>query len=46
MHKEDLALNNQQWLVYYKPNKTKSHVFNIYMHKEDLSLNNLQYDMP
>ena len=23
MYKEDLALNNQQWLICYKPNQTK-----------------------
>ena len=33
MHKEDLALNNLQWLICYKikPNQTKSNIFNIYV---------------
>ena len=33
MYKEDLALNNAQWLIYHKtkPNQTKSNVFNIYV---------------
>ena len=30
MNKEDLALNNQQWLM-SKPNQTKSYIFNIYV---------------
>ena len=40
MHKEDLALDNLQWLMYHKikPN----HIYLIYMYKEDLALNNLQ----
>ena len=41
MYKEDLALNNLQWLIYHKtqPNQI------IYMYKEDLALNNLQWLM-
>ena len=31
MYKEDLALNNLQLLIYYKPNQTKSYIFNIYV---------------
>ena len=41
MYKEDLALNNQQWLIRHKtkPNQTKqNHVCLIYMYKEDLAL--------
>ena len=32
MYKEDLALNNQQWLICYKTklNQTKSYIFNIF----------------
>ena len=44
MYKEDLALNNQQWLICHKPNPTKpNHIYLIYMYKEDLALNNLQW---
>ena len=43
MYKEDLALNNLQWLIYHKPNPTKlNHIYLIYMYKKDLALNNLQ----
>ena len=40
MYKENLALNNLQWLICHetKPN----HIYLIYMYKEDLALNNLQ----
>ena len=33
MYKEDLALNNLQWLIYHKtkPNQTKSYVFDMYV---------------
>ena len=43
MYKQDLALNNLQWLICYKtqPNQTKF-IYLIYMYKEDLTLNNLQ----
>ena len=42
MYKEDLALNNRQWLIYHKiqPNQI---VYIIYVYKEDLALNNLQW---
>ena len=32
MYKEDLALNNQQWLICYKTkrNQTNSYIFNIF----------------
>ena len=46
MYKEDLVLNNLQWLVCHKtkPSQTKpNHIYLIYMHKEDLALNNLQW---
>ena len=39
MYKQDLALNNLQWLIYHK---TKPYIFNMYMYKQDLALNNLQ----
>ena len=29
--KEDLALNNLQWLICHKPNQIKSYIFNIYV---------------
>ena len=40
--KEDLALNNLQWLICHKtqPNQI---IYLIYMYKEDLALNNLQW---
>ena len=33
MYKEDLALNNLQWLICHKTkaNQTKSYIFNIYV---------------
>ena len=46
MYKEDLALNNQQWLNCHKikPNQTKPNpLYLIYMYKEDLALNNQQW---
>ena len=41
MYKEDLALNNQQWLICLKiqPNQ----IYLIHMYKEDLALNNQQW---
>ena len=44
MYKEDLALNNLQWLICHKtkPNQ-KNPIYLIYMYKEDLALNNLQW---
>ena len=43
MYKEDLALNNPQWLICHKtkPNQTKSYIFNIYIY--NLALNKLQW---
>ena len=45
MYKQDLALNNLQWLICHKTkrNHIKSYIFYIYMYKENLALNNLQY---
>ena len=41
MYKNNLALNNLQWLIC---NKTKpNHIYFIYMYKKDLALNNLQW---
>ena len=41
MYKEDLALNNLQWLICHKtePNQI---IYLIYMYEEDLVLNKLQ----
>ena len=38
MHKQDLALNNLQWLICHKTQPNQKNIF-----KEDLALNNLQY---
>ena len=44
MYKEDLALNNLQWLIFHKTQPTKAkHIYLICMYKEDLALNNLQW---
>ena len=46
MYKEDLALNNLQWLISHKtkPDQTKpNHIYLIYMYKEDLAFNKLQW---
>ena len=46
MYKEDLALNNLQWLIRHKtqPNQIL-YILYIYisMYKEELALNNLQW---
>ena len=43
MYKEDLALNNLQWLI-CQINPTKpNYMYLIYMYIEDLALNNLQW---
>ena len=44
MNKNDLALNNLQWLICHKtkPNQTKP-IYLMYMYKNDLALNNLQW---
>ena len=36
MYKEDLALNNLQWLICY-------HIYLVYMYKKDLALDNQQW---
>ena len=41
MFKEDLALNNLQWLICHKTQP--NHIYLIYMYKEDFALNNLQW---
>ena len=44
MYKEDLALNNLQWLICHKTQPNQSYIFNIYIYyKEDLALNNPQW---
>ena len=42
MYKEDLALNNLQWLICHKTQTKPNHIYLIYICKEDLALNNLQ----
>ena len=41
MYKEDLALNNLQWLICHKTKP--NNICFIYMYKEDLASNNLQW---
>ena len=41
MYKEDLVLNNQQWLICHKTKPNPLYL--IYMYKEDLALNNLEW---
>ena len=43
MYKEDLALNNLQWLICHKTQPNQILYNLIYMYKEDLALNNLQW---
>ena len=46
MYKDDLALNNLQWLISHRtqPNPTKPNLlYSIYMYEEDLTLNNQQW---
>ena len=43
MYKEDLALNNLQWLICNKTQRNQILYISIYMYKEDLALNNLQW---
>ena len=40
MYKEDLTLNNQQWLICHQTQPNP--IYLIYMYKEDLALNNLK----
>ena len=42
MYKEDLALNNLQWLICHNKN-VPNHICLVYMYKEDLALNNQQW---
>ena len=43
MYKQDLAVNNLQWLIYHKTQPIKSYIFYIYINKQNLPLNNLQW---
>ena len=43
MYKEDLALNNLQWLICHKTPTKPNHIYLLFMYKEDLALNNLQW---
>ena len=43
MYKEDLTLNNLQWLICHKIITKLNHIYSMYMYKEDLALNNLQW---
>ena len=43
MYKEDLALNNLQWLICHKTPTKPNHIYLIYVYKEDLVSNNLQH---
>ena len=43
MYKEDLALNNQQWLICHKTQPNQRSYILIYMYKQDLALNNIQW---
>ena len=43
MYKQDLALNNLQWLIFYKTQLNKIIIYLLYMYKQDLALNNLQW---
>ena len=40
MYKDDLALNNLQWLICHKPSQP-NHIYLIY-NEQDMALNNLQ----
>ena len=41
MNKQDLTLNNQQWLICHKTQPNP--IYLIYMYEEDLTLNNQQW---
>ena len=43
LYKEDLGLNNQQWLIYHKTPTKPIPIYLIYKYQEDLTLNNLQW---
>ena len=40
MYKEELALNNLQWLICHKNSTKPNSIYSIFMCKEDLVLNN------
>ena len=40
-YKEDLALNNEQWLTCHNHTEP-NHIYLVYIHKQDVALNNLQ----
>ena len=42
MYKEDLALNNLQWLICHEIQTKPNHIYLIYMYKENLALNKLR----
>ena len=42
MYKEDLALNNLQWLICHKNPTKPNHIYLIYMYNADLALNYFQ----
>ena len=41
MHKEDLALNNQQYLIYVIKKTKPNHIYLIYLYKKDFESNDL-----
>ena len=43
MYKEDLVLNNLQWLICHKTQPNQNHIYLIYMYKEDFALDNSQW---
>ena len=43
MYKEDLALSNQRWFIYYKNPTKPNHIYLILMYKEDLALSNQRW---
>ena len=44
MYKDDLALNNLQWLINHKTLSTKSYIFNIYVERGfDIKLVDMPY---
>ena len=43
MYKEDLVLNNLEWLICHKTQPKPNHIYLIYMYEEDLALNNQQW---
>ena len=43
MYKEDLALNNLQWLIRHKNQSKPNPIYLVYMYEQDLAFNNLQW---